>query len=45
MRANGAPDYPDPTPPHNGPQVERPPNVNPDSPAFQHASKACGAQP
>jgi hypothetical protein len=44
MRAHGVPGYPDPVFPAGGGIQQRnfPPGVNPDSPAFQQAAKACG---
>ncbi len=45
MRAHGVPGYPDPTfPPGGGIERNFPAGVNPDSPAFQRAVKACNAR-
>jgi hypothetical protein len=44
MRANGIPDFPDPT--GNGLQIRSSPgsDLNPNNPAFQHAQKKCATQ-
>jgi hypothetical protein len=43
MRANGVPDFPDPT--GGGLSLNRgSPGLNPDSPTFQNAQKECGRQ-
>ena len=42
MRAHGVPGYPDPTFPPGGGIAISFGNVNPNSPAFQGAAKACG---
>ncbi len=42
MRAHGVPKFPDPVfPPGGGIERKLSPGVNPDSPAFQRAAKAC----
>jgi hypothetical protein len=46
MRANGVPGYLDPRfPPGGGIETFGGPGINTNSPAFQHAIKACGGQP
>jgi hypothetical protein len=44
MRSHGVPNYPDPTFPAGGGVIDRgaPAGINPNSPAFQNAAKACG---
>jgi hypothetical protein len=44
MHSHGVPNYPDPTFPAGGGLVNRgpPAGVNPNSPSFQNAAKACG---
>jgi hypothetical protein len=46
MRKHGVPNFPDPTFPAGGQiAINIGPGVNPQSPAFQNAAKACGGRP
>jgi hypothetical protein len=42
MRSHGLPNFPDPTFAGGNQQLNLPPGLNPNSPAVQRASKACG---
>jgi hypothetical protein len=43
MRTHGVPNFPDPTfPSGGGARIQFPAQLNPQSPAFQRAAKACG---
>jgi hypothetical protein len=42
MRANGIPDFPDPS--SNGLQMSIGGDLNPNNPTFEHASKVCAQQ-
>jgi hypothetical protein len=41
MRTHGVPDYPDPTFLSGGVRIQFPPNIDPNSPAFENAAKEC----
>jgi hypothetical protein len=43
MRAHGIPNYPDPTASGGGLRRQLPSDINPQSPAFEKAAKACGS--